>query len=273
MEGFSENIQIFLLIFARAAALLSLVPVLSTESVGYRTRMTLALLLGILLYPAAANYLPALPATPLEFALAILSQVGVGLTIGFMILVIFSSFQVIGEIFSIQMGLSFSEVLDPQSQVSMPLLGTLKNTIGLLLFLYVPFVMDGLYQPAYLHMITALGHSFRLVPELIPETQTLGGVLMFLDQAFGVMFLTAIKIGIPMMGILFITSLMLGLLGRAAPQMNLISMGIQVNISVGLIVLMFLIPVIVPLMLEAFQVMYDRLGEMFQAWPQSGGAS
>jgi flagellar biosynthesis protein FliR len=49
--------------------------------------------------------------------------------------------------------------------------------------------------------------------------------------------------------------------------MNLMNMGIQVNISVGIIVLMFLLPVIVPLMVEAFQVMYDRVGEMYRGWP------
>lgn len=270
MADFSENIQFFFLILARAAGLIFIAPVLNTDSVGYRTRMMLSVMLALLMYPAAVNYLPALPNDPLNFALAVLSQAFVGITIGFMILVIFSAFQLTGEIFSMQMGISFSEVLDPQSNVSVPLLGTLKNTIGILLFLYVPFVMDGQYVPAYLHMIRALGFSFAAIPELVPDAQTLGGILLYLDQAFGIMFLTAVKIGIPLIGILFISSLMLGLLGRAAPQMNLMNMGIQLNISVGVIVLMFLIPVMVPLMLEAFQVMYDRVGEMYSSWPRQG---
>ncbi|MCR9141903.1 MAG: flagellar biosynthetic protein FliR [bacterium] len=270
MEGFSENTQLFFLILARAAGLVFVAPVLNTDSVGYRSRMMISVLLAALLYPAAVNYLPALPDTIIEYALAVLSQAFVGIVIGFFILIIFSAFQLTGEIFSMQMGISFSEVLDPQSNVSIPLLGTLKNTIGILLFLYVPFVMDGHYIPAYLHMIRALGFSFQAIPELLPNIQTLGGILLYLDQAFGIMFLTAVKIGIPLIGILFITSLMLGLLGRAAPQMNLMNMGIQLNISVGVVVLMFLIPVIVPLMLESFQVMYDRLGEMYKTWPRSG---
>ena len=269
MEGFSDSVQYYLLILSRTMGLVFIAPILNTDSVGYRTRMTLAALLAALLYPAAVNYLPELPGNTLEFSLAAMSQAIVGMVIGFMILVIFSAFQLTGEIFSMQMGISFSEILDPQSQISVPLLGTFKNTIGILLFLYVPFVMDGHYVPAYLHMIRALGYSFQAIPELIPTTQTLGGVLLYLDQAFGIMFLTAIKIGIPLIGILFMVSLMLGLLGRAAPQMNLMNMGIQLNISVGVIVLMFLMPVIVPLMLEAFQVMYDRLGDMYKSWPRA----
>ena len=67
---------------------------------------------------------------------------------------------------------------------------------------------------------------------------------------------------------MFISSLMLGLLGRAAPQMNLMNMGIQVNITVGLLVLITVLPVIVPLMRDSFASMYDVIGEMFDTWPK-----
>lgn len=82
------------------------------------------------------------------------------------------------------------------------------------------------------------------------------------------MFLTAVRIGLPLIGILFITTLTMGLLGRAAPQMNLMVMGIQVNIAVGLIVLVTLLPVITPFMLDAFVHTYDGMAEMLRAWPK-----
>ena len=83
------------------------------------------------------------------------------------------------------------------------------------------------------------------------------------------MFLTALRIGIPMMGILFISSVMLGIMGRAAPQLNLMNMGIQINIMVGLLVMITVLPVIVPLMRDSFASMYDVLGEMFDTWPKA----
>lgn len=267
MEGFEENIQIYALILARLMGMFFTAPVLSTESIGARRRMILAMLIAAILYPVAANYIPALPEGGLNFVLAAMGQAAVGITIGFLITIIFSSFQIIGEILSLQMGISFSEVLDPQSQISLPLLGTLKHTIGILLFLAVPFQMDGYYMPAVMHMIRAIGYSFQMVPTFLPHDQVTNGVLAYMDQAFATMFLTALKIGIPMVGILFISSLTLGLLGRAAPQMNLINMGIQINIIVGLLVLITLIPVIVPLMKDVFVIMYDQLGETMQSWP------
>ncbi|MCB1316014.1 MAG: flagellar biosynthetic protein FliR [Leptospiraceae bacterium] len=270
MEGFSDNVQYYGLIVSRLLGLLYVAPILSTQTVTTRLRVTLALLLAFILFPATANYLPELPSSTVGYGLAILGQLFIGGIIGFMVLIIFTSFQVIGEILSLQMGISFSEVLDPQSNVSIPLLGTLKNTIGILLFLAVPFQMDGLYLPAYLHMIRAVGFSFQAVPQFLPTDQIAVGVIAYLDHAFKIMFITAIKVGVPMVGILFISSLTLGLLGRAAPQMNLISMGIPINIIVGLIVLATLIPVIVPLMGDVFHQLYSFMGEMFEVWPGSG---
>ena len=267
MEYLTQNTQYFGLILARTTGLLFVTPILSSEAIRYRLRTSLALLLTIILYPLAVNYMGVLPETWQGYALAVFGQTMIGITIGFLIYIIFSSFQVIGEVFSLQMGLSFSEVLDPQSQVSLPLLGILKNAIGILIFLALPFQMDGHYMPAFLHMIRSLAYSFQTVPHLVLDEQVQGGMLSYVNQTFGLMFITALKIGIPMIGILFISSLTLGLLGKAAPQMNLISMGIQINIGVGLIVLIFLIPVIIPLMADAFAILYDQLGEMFRTWP------
>lgn len=266
MEGFGTGIQYFALIMARIWALLFTMPVLNSNNISFQMRSVLALLITSILFTPVINFLPPLPNTPGGFVVAIMGQVFVGALIGYMISAIFAAFQLAGEIFSIQVGLSFSEVLDPQSEISIPILGTLKNTIGLLLFLTVDFQMDGFYVPAFLHMIRALGNSFRFVPGLLPDERIAGGILTYLDGIFGAIFLTALKIGIPVMGILFITSVALGLVGRVAPQMNLMNMGIQINITVGIFILIVLTPVIIPIMEDSFYMVFDRVGEMVRGW-------
>ena len=268
MPDLSNNMQYFALVLSRVLGLFFIAPILSSQSITYRFRFILALLVSFLLYSSVVNYLPKLSSTPQEFALDIFAQFMIGAVIAFLILIVFSAFQIIGEVFSIQMGLSFSEVLDPQSQVSLPLLGILKNSIGILIFLSVPFQMDGQYMPALMHMLRALSYSFVQVPTLFLSQQIQGGILQYIDQSFGTMFITALKVGVPMIGILFISSLTLGILGKAAPQMNLISMGIQINIGVGLLLFLFLIPVVIPIMLDSFTVLYDQIGEMLQTWPK-----
>ncbi len=268
MENIDQNLQYFGLIMARIMGLFFTAPVLSSQVLSYRIRMVFAFLTAVILYPVCANYLPELPSSSAAYLLFVLNQTAIGVLIGFFILLIFSSFQIIGEIFSLQMGISFSEVLDPQSQISLPLLGTLKNAIGMLIFLSLPFQIGDYYSSAIIHMIRSIALSFQAVPEIVLSKQVQGGILQHVDEVFGLMFITALKIGIPLIGILFITSLTLGILGKAAPQMNLISMGIQFNIAIGIMVLIFLIPVILPIMKDSFVLLYQKIDLMFQTWPQ-----
>ncbi len=269
LADYTDGFWSWLLVFARTTGLLFTMPILSAEGVPYRLRGALAIFLSAVLYPVVRNYLPATSFDALpNYILEIASQASIGIIIGFLLQIVFAAFILAGEFFSIQMGVSFSEVLDPQSQVSIPILGTLKNMIAILLFLSVDFELDGYYVPAYLHVFRALSYSFQQAPTLVLDMQTMGGLLAYVDQAFGVMFLTALRIGLPLTGILFITSVALGVAGKAAPQLNLMNMGLQINIMVGLVLLFVLMPVIVPLIRDSFQHMYDVLGEMLNTWPR-----
>jgi flagellar biosynthetic protein FliR len=267
LEGFGEGIQYFGMIFARVSGLIFIAPVFSAASVTSQMKLIFIFVISVVLYTVVRPVLPPLGNNPGEYMLLITSQVLMGLLIGYMITLIFAAFQMAGEIFSVQVGLSFSEVLDPQSQVSSPILGTLKNTIGLLLFVAVDFEMDGLRAPGLHHMFRALAYSFKAAPAIPMDMQTLGGILATMDQLMGLLFLTALHIGIPVIGILFISSVALGLMGRMAPQMNLMNMGLQINIITGIFVIIFITPVVTPLMLDAFYTIYDRIAEMLNAWP------
>jgi len=247
--------------------LVSIAPVFSAESVPYRLRMAIAFLLSAVLYPVSVNFLPVLPHGALLYVSEVMAQALLGLIIGFLIQMIFAAFQVAGELFSVQAGVSFAEVLDPGSQTSMPIIGTLKNMIGLLLFLVLSFPVDGITAPAYLHMIRALAFSIQKVPTLVLDSNTLGGILNTVDMTMGVLFVTALKIGIPAAGILFISTVALGLIGRAAPQLNLMNMGVHINIVVGLLLLFILAPIMIPVMGESFQRIYDIIGQMMRDWP------
>lgn len=268
MEPFFKGFWVYLLILSRLTGIIMLVPVFSSENIPFRVRMSLAIFISFIFFPLVGEYLPKVIFESFyKFLLEIICQFFIGLLISFFIQVIFTAFILTGEFFSVQMGISFSEVLDPQSEVSMPLIGTLKNLIAILLFLTVDFEVDGYYVPAYLHIIRAIHYSFISVPTIVFDFKTIGGIMNYVDQVFGIMFLIALKIGLPLVGILFITSVALGIAGKASPQLNLLNMGLQINIITGMIILIVLFPVIIPLMRDSFMNIMDFLGEMFYAWP------
>ncbi len=269
MEPFFKGFWLYLLIFARISGLIFFLPILSSENVPFRIKMSLVFFLSMIFFPLVSEYLPKIAFEDFyHYVLEIIVQFMIGAIIGFLIQVIFTAFVLTGELFGIQMGISFSEVLDPQSEVSLPLIGTLKNLISIIIFLFVDFEMDGFYIPAYLHIFRALQYSFVQVPTFYFDYQTISGILSYIDQSFGIMFLVALKIGLPLVGILFITSLMLGIISKASPQLNLFNLGLQINIITGMIVLILLFPVIVPLIRDSFLQIYDFIGEMLYAWPK-----
>ncbi len=269
MEPFFKGFWIYLLIFARLAGLMFLIPIFSSENIPYRVRMSLVFFLSFVYFPLVKGFIPQ---TSFEnfyiYLLELIVQFFIGAIIAFFIQVIFAAFILTGEFFSVQMGVSFSEILDPQSEASLPIIGTLKNLIAIILFLTVDFEMDGYYVPAYLHIFRALHYSFLTVPTMNFNYQTIGGILNYIDQSFGLMFLVALKIGLPLVGILFISSLALGLAGKTSPQLNLLNLGLQINILTGMIILIVLMPVILPLIRDSFYQLLNFIGEMLNAWPK-----
>ena len=261
------------LIFSRIFALCSVLPILSSRQIPIRLRVIFSFLLSIILLPAIKVFLSPLPEGMLLYALAILGQALLGALIGFLITIIMSAFQIVGELFSLQMGTSFAEILDPQANVSLPVLGLLKNSIAMLIFISLPFQMGGMYMPALHHTLRVLSFSIETTPYFhfwtsLTDLQSvsLGGIIATLDQGMHNLFLTAIQLALPIMGILFISSLVLGLFGRTAPQFNLVNIGGQLNIGLGLLFMIILSPVFIPIILDSLVLSINNIQKMFFDW-------
>ncbi len=275
-----ELVQIFGLTFARILALAFVLPVLSMRQISMRMRIVFSLACAIVLVPVSRDFLTPVPPDVLGYLLAILGQLLFGALIGFMISIILTAFQIAGELFSMQMGTSFAEIMDPQANVSLPVLGLLKNSFAFLIFIALPFQMAGEYMPALHHALRVLAESIQAIPYFqlewqavgeggLGESRTLGGVVATLDQTMRTLFLTAIQLALPLMGILFISSLVLGLFGRTAPQFNLVNIGGQMNIGLGVMLMIFLSPVFVPIILDSLINNLEDIRRMLADWPRS----
>lgn len=106
-------------------------------------------------------------------------------------------------------------------------------------------------------MLRALSDSFTLIP---PGGMVVNGVLM--RQVFTLsagMFVIAVKIAAPVMGSLFLAELALALMGRAAPQMNIMVLGFPLKISIGL----FFLGILFTAMAERMREFVTEVGPMF----------
>ena len=161
---------------------------------------------------------------------------------GFILSMIFASFQLGAQFFSVQIGLGMSEVFDPITQQQTPLLGYLFYSIAVLVFL----VMGGFHM-----VILAVVDSFKLLPAVnIPSGEN---ILELGVRYFSYMFVIALKIAIPVIAASIIVIVSLGILGKVAPQANLLILGLPLQWGVGIIMIL----VLTPYMVEVFALMVE----------------
>ena len=253
---------VFLLIAARALAMIEVAPLLSSDAIPQVAKIALAGLAAFAVLPTAEVFMAAnspaglvtLPggvATDLRyepfslrFILLIIGEGIIGIIIGFYMTVIFAAFSTAGQFFSLQMGFGASETFDPLSQIENPLMGQYLNLVSMLVFVTI-----GGFHNLF------LGGFWRSVQSLniISLIEGREPVVKMMASGLTHLFRDAIVISLPILGTLFLTSLTTGLISKAAPQINILSEGFPISISVAFI----LIVASLPFMTEAFARVID----------------
>jgi len=208
--------------FFRIAGFLMAAPLLGTQLVPARIRMMLALLLTV----AVAPLLPAMPAVdPLSVASMIISgqQVFIGIALGFVLQVLLQLFVVAGQLIAMQMGLGFAQMVDPTNGVSVTVVSQFHLMLVMILFL----AMNG-----HLAMIEVFMASFTALPVGAGFLSQAG--LWKLAGWGGWMFSGALVMALPAVTSLLIINFSMGVVTRAAPQLNIFAVGFPFMLVVGL---------------------------------------
>jgi len=244
-ETLVDNAPNFLLLFARIFALLRVAPLLSSNGFPSMARIALALFTGIILMPwfIGGGYPP--PSTGLEFAGLLIGEVLLGILQGFFLVVIYSVFQIAGQFFSVQMGFGASQVFDPMAQEEIPILGQILNFLAMLVFLSIGGLNQIFLVHAYqgiqaLNAWTVLGNGDFLSEELI--------------LSLGSLFLHSFVMSLPILGTLLMVSVSMGLMAKAAPQMNLLMIGFPISITVGFLMM----ATSLPFLAQAFNALIEN---------------
>jgi flagellar biosynthesis protein FliR len=213
----------FLLPLFRIASMLMVMPVIGTQLVPMRVRLYLSLAICLVLAPNLPP-MPQLDAISLQAMLMIGEQVLVGAMFGFMLQLFFHLFTVAGQIIAMQMGLGFASMVDPANGVSVPVLGQFLLMLVTLLFL----AMNG-----HLVVFEVLAESFVTLPVgeglLLDHYWTLAGKLTWVMAA-------GLLMALPVITALLIINLAFGVMTRAAPQLNIFSIGFPLTLVLGLFI-------------------------------------
>ncbi|MCS4502785.1 flagellar biosynthetic protein FliR [Arhodomonas aquaeolei] len=219
----------FLWPLVRVGAMMLVAPVFSNAAVPVRIRVLLGVALTVAVMPAAGGA-PALD--PLSAAAVVLAaqQVIIGAAMGLLVAMAFQTVVVAGESISLTMGLGFATMVDPQSGVPVPVLSQFLLVILTLLFL----AFGG-----HLVLIQLVAESFRLLPL---DAGGLAAEDFHTVVAFAsTMFSGAVLLALPAMAALLMINMIIGVMTRVAPQMNIFSVGFPITMLSGFVILLTLV--------------------------------
>lgn len=214
----------------RVLALISVAPVLSHRVVPIRVKLLMGMAITALLVPNLST--PPLADALSGAGIALLAQnILIGVTLGFAVRLIFASMELAGELIGLQMGLSFAGFFSPATGQTQNAVASFLALLALLMFLAI----DG-----HLLLIHALAESFRVFPLSQADAAPLSFELLVRMAAD--MFSVALTIALPFVAVLLLVNVVLGVLARVAPQLNIFAVGFPLTLLVGLAVLYLLLP-------------------------------
>src|SRR3546814_930798 len=194
----------YLLALIRAIAWVMIIPPFATRSIPTRIKLGLATALTLGVGDGLSEQAVSLDAADLIMAAG--TQVAIGVTMGFIGVVIFAALQAAGGILDLFGGFAMAQVFDPQSGVSTSLFGRFYNLLATTLL----FVIGG-----HLLLVRGFLRSFDAVPAMGLPTGSIAHVLM---DDVALLVLAAIEIAAPLLAALFLADVALGLLRPPAPQ-------------------------------------------------------
>lgn len=220
------DLEIFLLIFVRVTSFIFICPFFGGRQTPNLVKIGFGILLSILLYGAVPYNAPDYN-TVIGYTVIVLKEVLVGFLIGYAVSICELIAAFAGTIVDMQVGLSMVSIFDPNTNEQVTITGSLYSQV-----LTMMLILSGMYQ----YILRALADTFTLIPingAVINPDRMLESILLFMRDYIVIGF----RICLPIFIITFITNVVLGVLAKVSPQMNMFAVGIQIKIIIGLMIM------------------------------------
>lgn len=236
--------------FVRISAMMMAAPVFGARMMPVRIRIMMAVSVSFLTVPL----LPPLPAVDLiSFAAAgiLFQQILIGVATGLIIQMVFQSLVIAGEAIANGMGLGFARMVDPANGVQVPVISQFFVIIATLLFV----ILNG-----HLLLIQLMIRSFEILP--IAETglslPAIKAVVSWASQ----MFIGGLMVALPAVTALLVVNIAMGVITRAAPQLNIFAVGFPLMILLGFIFLAATLPSVISQFTQSLMNAFESITQI-----------
>jgi flagellar biosynthesis protein FliR len=230
-EFFLRAVGIFLIALVRFSGFFINMPVFGEGVMPMRVKAgASALCAGIMLpHLLATQTLPML--SPLGYGLMAIRELTLGLTLGFVVMMMVGALKFAGAVVGMKVGFAFVQVTDPMSNRTQAMLSDFFQLTGTLLFL----MLGG-----HILMLQAFAQSFDIVP--------LNGMVVgesaveLISSMSAMVFLTGLKISMPFIAIILVSDVGLGIIARTVPRMNVFQVGFALKVIMGIFIITLILP-------------------------------
>jgi flagellar biosynthetic protein FliR len=240
--------QTFLICFARVAGFMSAIPVLMTKQTPIQVKVGLIFLCTFVLFPVMEPTIQPVTFGTITFLLLMLSEILLGGMIGLIARMIFTAVEYGGTVIGYQMGFAAANIYDPQNERQLALISQFQNVFAILIFLAIDGHHIFLQVAAKSYTVLPPG-VFNISGEAIPYLLTLSSRIFFLGIQFSA----------PILVVLLLSGLILGILARVFPQLNVFLLSFPLNIGISFTVIGLTLPLVTILLRREF----DDLGNRF----------
>ncbi len=251
-EALISLLASYLYPFARISAIVAVAPIIGTRIVPARVKVGLTLGLTIIIVPLLppADFIEPFS---LHGILNVMTQILVGVMMGFMLRMVFSAVESGGQVIGMTMGLGFAQMNDPANGIIVPVISQFYVILATLVFL----ALNG-----HLILIEVLVDSFRTIPIDVLNVGTTGIWALISWAAW--IFKGAVLIALPTVTALLLVNISFGVMMRAAPQLNVFAVGFPVTLTLGFVFILVSLPVFVPQFSSLLDNAFLSIGRVVQ---------
>lgn len=234
LEAGFTYFEAFLLVLVRVTGLFVVAPIFGRRNIPayYKVGFSffLALIITNVLPVQTIDYQQSL----LYYLMLAAKELLVGVTIGYVSYLVFTAMYMAGQFIDMQIGFGMVSVLDPLSNIQVPVTANLYFMISMLIFL----LANGHHL-----LIQALVDSYQFVP--IGQAAFNQQLLQDILRIFGSVFALGFKIAAPVITTMLITDFALGIMSRTIPQLNIFFVGMPLKIVLGILLMILSMPLFI----------------------------
>lgn len=249
-----ENLDAILLVLVRMSGLFILSPVFGRQNMPALFKVGFAFCLTLIYITATENLAVDYQDSMVLYVIYIVKELAIGIIMGYVTYIVMSGIYLAGQIIDNQIGFGYANVLDPITNIQVPLTSNFYYTYIILIFLLI----NGHHM-----IIRALFYSYKVIP--LGQLTFSSEVIQELGSLMSEMFAIALRISAPIIAAVFIADVVLGVLSKTIPEMNVFVLGMPIKVMLGLIIITITISNAVPIAEGLTTLMEENIVKFFTA--------